>query len=127
MLKATGSSLTDSGNAQVHSHCRLVVVGREPSLTWRMTAGNGRVLGASAGGIATREDLSASFRELADRCADLCVNYSHPGSGVGWRWIAAPPDRAPMAQCARSYERRATCVAGFERFVIALCAVAVEL
>lgn len=105
----------------------MVVVGREPSLTWRLTAGNGRILGASAGVVATSEDLSASFRELADRCADLCVNYSHPGSGVGWRWIAALPNGAPLARCARSYERRATCVAGFERFAIALCAVAVEL
>lgn len=106
--------------SQVAALIRIVYVGREPSISWRVTAGNGRILGASIAGFTTRDLAGANLRDAQSCVTELVPNYSHPRSGVGWTWVAGRADGTPVAQAARNYERRATCVTGYERFISAL-------
>ena len=119
-VEGTEALSTGLSVSQVAGLIRVVYVGREPAVSWRVTAGNGRILGASIAAFTTRADAAVDLREARSRVAGLVPNYSHPRSGVGWTWVAGRPDGTPVAQCARTYERRATCVTGYERFISAL-------
>jgi hypothetical protein len=120
---APSTVTTSAGSTANH---RVVYCGREPVLSWRVKAGNGRVLGEAVDRFATRTHAASSLRETTTHVDELTPSYAHPGSGVGWGWIAVGPDGAKIAQATRSYERRATCVTGYERFVSALRSIAVE-
>ena len=112
--------------SQAAALIRIVYVGREPTVSWRVTAGNGRILGASVSDFAAKNDAGADLQHVRTRVAELVPNYSHPRSGVGWTWVAGKPDGTPLAQSARAYERRATCVTGYERFISALTYLGVQ-
>ena len=125
-VEAIKALSTGPALSQIAGLIRVVYVAREPAVSWRVTAGNGRILGVSIAAFATRDDAATDLRDAQSRLIELVPSYSHPRSGVGWTWVAGRPDGTPVAQCARNYERRATCVTGYERFISALKYVVVE-
>ncbi len=92
---------------------------RQPDGTyrWRLLAPNGRTLGLSAESFEDAETSWQRLLETASWAARLLPSYRHPGADVGWIWSANLPDGRLVAVGARSYERRATCVFGFQRFI----------
>ncbi len=97
-----------------------VIVDPGGLLRWRLLAGNGRTVGVSAlsyPDAETARQAALAASRLAER---LVPSYGHPDLEYGWIWSASDPAGHPVARGARSYERRATCMIGYQRFVEAL-------
>ncbi len=94
------------------------------SLRWRLLALNGRTLGVSIQGYPDTESAWHALAMAAKAVELLTPTYHHPDSRVGWMWTASDEQGNSVANGARAYERRATCVVGFERFLLTLREVA---
>lgn len=98
----------------------VVELAKNGRYQWRLKAPNGRIVAES---LPVHEGPKEAERALAKLHGDrsrIDARISHVKEGAGWVWMIRSDRGQTQARSMRAYERYATCLNAFRRFVAML-------